>query len=81
MWHYISTEGIEKIKVNSSYHQLKEPVLFKDNFLSWFRETKFDILGSFGFIEHFKNVEFVVKNADLVKNKGLVIISIPNFTN
>lgn len=41
---------------------------------------KFDVVSSFGFIEHFLNYdEVIVKHADLVNNGGYLVITTPNF--
>jgi 2-polyprenyl-3-methyl-5-hydroxy-6-metoxy-1,4-benzoquinol methylase len=41
---------------------------------------KYDVVTSFGFIEHFLNFEKVIqKQASLVKNGGYIIIEVPNF--
>lgn len=40
----------------------------------------FDVVTSFGFIEHFDNVEEIIKNhCNLLKEGGYLIITIPNF--
>lgn len=44
-------------------------------------KDKYDMVCSFGFIEHFDNPEEVLeKHAQILKSKGLLIISIPNFS-
>lgn len=41
---------------------------------------RYDLVCSFGFIEHFENYEEVIKlHVDLVKPKGRIIITTPNF--
>jgi 2-polyprenyl-3-methyl-5-hydroxy-6-metoxy-1,4-benzoquinol methylase len=41
---------------------------------------KFDVVASFGFIEHFENYdEVILKHAELVSDDGYVIITTPNF--
>lgn len=43
-------------------------------------EKKYDVVASFGFIEHFKNFEEVILlHAALVKETGYLIITTPNF--
>jgi 2-polyprenyl-3-methyl-5-hydroxy-6-metoxy-1,4-benzoquinol methylase len=42
---------------------------------------KYDVVSSFGFIEHFENYrDILVKHANLVKSGGYLIIGAPNFT-
>lgn len=50
------------------------------DFFEFKTNIKYDIVCSFGFIEHFKNFEDVIRNqAKLVKDKGFIIIETPNF--
>jgi len=61
-----------------------EENIFKEDFFSksFHKENKekYDIVCSFGFIEHFDNIEEVIGlHANLLKKDGLLIISIPNF--
>lgn len=54
--------------------------LFCEDFFEFKANIKYDIVCSFGFIEHFKNFEDVIRNqAKLVKDKGFIIIETPNF--
>ncbi len=51
------------------------------DFFTYNFKKKYDIVSSFGFIEHFKNFEDVIKKqSDLVKNNGYIIIETPNFS-
>ncbi len=53
---------------------------FKADFLSFSIGKTFDIVSSFGFIEHFINWEEVFKRQlDLVSPKGFLLMSTPNF--
>jgi SAM-dependent methyltransferase len=70
------------IKVADVFRQcgLKAPTLFKEDFFSWQPEMQFDVVCSFGFIEHFEDFELVMnRQANLVKNGGLLIVSVPYF--
>jgi len=41
---------------------------------------KFDIVASFGFIEHFTNwVEILESHISLLNNNGYLIVEVPNF--
>lgn len=43
-------------------------------------KTEYDIVASFGFIEHFSDWQSIlVKHASLVKKGGLLVIEVPNF--
>jgi len=58
----------------------KTGVFEQVDFLKFNPTKKFDIVCSFGFIEHFKNWEEIfIKHLALVNNNGLVIIETPNF--
>jgi len=53
---------------------------FQIDFLKDKIENAFEIVTSYGFIEHFTNWEDVItKHANLVKNDGYLIMSTPNF--
>lgn len=50
------------------------------NFLTYPFDGQYDVVCSFGFIEHFSNWEEVLlKHASLVKPNGLLVIETPNF--
>lgn len=50
------------------------------DFLAYRPEQQFDVVCSFGFIEHFHNfLEVIRRHVDLVRPGGLVVISCPNF--
>jgi len=53
----------------------------RENFEKIFSNQKFDLVCSFGFIEHFTNwQDIIVQHLKLVKQGGKVIITTPNFT-
>lgn len=50
------------------------------DFFEFVTEKKYDVVASFGFIEHFKNYEEVImKHATMVNENGYLIITTPNF--
>jgi 2-polyprenyl-3-methyl-5-hydroxy-6-metoxy-1,4-benzoquinol methylase len=54
--------------------------LYNENFLTFNPEYQYDLVCSFGFIEHFVDFEAVIeKHIQLVKPSGTLIISCPNF--
>jgi cyclopropane fatty-acyl-phospholipid synthase-like methyltransferase len=56
------------------------PTLYKQDFLTWETQEKFDLVCSFGFIEHFGNADYIIKmHVDLLAPKGIVLITIPHF--
>lgn len=53
---------------------------FQGDFLNWKSDEKYDIVISFGFIEHFKNFEEIIAlQCELVKPGGYIVIETPNF--
>ena len=62
---------------NMGVHDFK---IFEEDFLAWRFKKKYDLVCSFGFIEHFSNPEIVIrKHISVTKKSGIVIIGIPNF--
>lgn len=54
--------------------------LYHGDFLSFQSEEVYDVVCSFGFIEHFSNFEGVIeRHIQLVKPGGILILSCPNF--
>lgn len=54
--------------------------IWKDDFLQFTPEIKFDVVTSFGFIEHFTNWEdILIKHLDLVNDDGYLFVEVPNF--
>jgi SAM-dependent methyltransferase len=51
-----------------------------EDFFNFYPEESFDVVCSFGFIEHFYNFEDVIaRHAALVKEGGCLMITTPNF--
>ena len=54
--------------------------LYCGDFLKFTSSRKYDVVCSFGFLEHFINwKEVLLKHANLVSNGGILVISVPNF--
>ena len=50
------------------------------DFITFATTEKYQVVTSFGFIEHFENYwEVIMKQAELVAEKGYLVISAPNF--
>ncbi len=50
------------------------------DFFSYDFQKKFDVVASFGFVEHFEDIEDVIaRHCDLVAAGGYLVISVPNF--
>lgn len=53
---------------------------FVSDFFEFQPGKEYDVVSSFGFIEHFLNYEEVIKkHAELVKKRGYLVITTPNF--
>ena len=53
---------------------------WKQDFEQFQPNEKFDVVASFGFIEHFNNFEEILKkHAALVKSSGYLVVEVPNF--
>lgn len=62
------------------FNGLFEPTLYKKDFFTWQPNIKFDVVCSFGFIEHFDDIDpIVAKHTELVAPGGKLIITIPHF--
>ena len=52
---------------------------YQEDFLRFETKNKFDVIGSFGFIEHFNNWPWVVKRqVELAKTGGIILVDVPN---
>lgn len=59
---------------------LTPPTLYKEDTFTWKPDKKFDIVCSFGFIEHFDDLHSVIKkHVELVVPGGILIVSMPHF--
>lgn len=75
------SDAIIKTAELFKFNHLPEPTLYKTEILSWQTDKKFDIVCSFGFIEHFDDVNKVIKkHAELVAPNGKLIITLPHFS-
>lgn len=73
------SDGIEKTKATFKFNGLPEPTLYKEDLFNWRSDVTFDIVCSFGFVEHFIDSDLIFKkHVDLLSKGGLLIISIPN---
>lgn len=54
--------------------------LIQADFLQYESKHSYDVVASFGFVEHFENLELLLtKHAALVKPGGLLIVEVPHF--
>lgn len=74
------SDEIEKTRSTFRFNDLPEPTLFKEDFFAWQPPQRFDVVCSFGFVEHFDDLDAVVKkHAALVAPDGMLFITMPNF--
>lgn len=75
------TEELPKMRGYFSQYGILNLTMIRCDFNKYESSEQFDIVCSFGFIEHFKNYnEILEKHIALVKPGGYLIISCPNFT-
>ena len=75
-----STEGNNQLKNNFRTQGIKDYNVYEEDFLKFKTSKKYDIVMSFGFIEHFDNPDIVFqKHLDLLKKNGKLFIGIPIF--
>ncbi len=54
--------------------------IYQEDFNKWQPEKKYNLVCSFGFVEHFDNPKTIIKkHINLMAKKGKLIIGIPNF--
>lgn len=74
---YIEKRLIEKLKSNA----VEVGEIIQGDFTIWGSDKRYDLVCSFGFIEHFFEYEAIIKKQlSMVNNGGIAIISCPNFT-
>lgn len=74
------SDAITKTADLFKFNDLPKPVLYKEDLFTWQINQKFDIVCSFGFIEHFENLNKVIaKHIELVAPDGKLIITLPHF--
>ena len=68
-----------KTEENFRLNEIEKFHLFQHDFFSFNTKEKYDLVSSFGFIEHFDNTEEVfAKHCDLVNDNGYLVIGLPN---
>lgn len=67
---------------NMKVNDIKQYKFINKDIMHFYPAEKFDVVSSFGFIEHFDNYEEIIKkHIDLVSDGGYLVISLPNFRN
>lgn len=71
---------LTRLPLHFTRNGVKMGKLYNEDFLTFNPYEKYDVVCSFGFIEHFTNFESVIeKHIQLVKPSGTLIITCPNF--
>ncbi len=74
------SDAIDRTAELFKFNNLLEPILHKADLFSWQSDRKYDLVCSFGFIEHFENMTDIIKrHADLVAPAGKLIMTMPHF--
>ncbi len=74
------SDEIETTRALFAYNNMLEPTLYKEDLFSWNPDRQFDIVCSFGFLEHFDDPKSVIeKHLNLLSPGGMLIITIPHF--
>lgn len=75
-----SEVGCKKIEDNLEYFGMQGTILTRDIFSNLDDLPKFDVVYSLGFIEHFSDLELIIKkHLDLIRPNGILIVGCPNF--
>ena len=65
---------------NMRFNGINECQYYEADFTTWKTDQRFDIVCSFGFIEHFKDSEAIIsKHISLLSDEGMLILGCPNF--
>lgn len=74
------SDGIELTAQAFARAGLARPTLHKADLFEWDPGRKYDVVCSFGFVEHFEDLDRVIAlHADLVAPRGTLIITMPHF--
>lgn len=82
-FHYLPTaldfvDNIVFVKKNLEFNNIFNCKIIKKDFLKWKPKEKYDVVCSHGFVEHFQDYDDVIKkHIDILKDKGILIITIP----
>lgn len=71
---------LSRLPSHLAKHGVKVNTLYHGDFLGFEFDRTYDVVCSFGFIEHFLNLqEVLVKHIRLVKHYGTLVLACPNF--
>lgn len=71
---------LKRLPLHLTRNNVKVGKLYNEDFLTFNPNKKYNLVCSFGFVEHFTNYTSVIeKHTELVKPSGILVISTPNF--
>lgn len=74
------SDAIAKTSELFKFNNLPEPILYKTDLFSWQSDRKYDLVCSFGFIEHFEDInKIIARHSELVALDGKLIVTLPHF--
>ncbi|MEW6610799.1 MAG: class I SAM-dependent methyltransferase [Patescibacteria group bacterium] len=74
------SDEIEKTRALFKYNDLPSPILYQEDFFSWRSQEQYDVVCSFGFIEHFNDPrDIIARHVALLKPDGVLMITMPHF--
>lgn len=76
------SDGIECTTEAFESKGLPKPELYKADIFKWNSNRKFDVVCSFGFVEHFMDFKKILEcHVEHLKPGGLLLVTLPNFGN
>jgi len=73
-------DDLDFVKANMEFNGIHDCEIINEDFTTWKSHKKYDVVLSFGFVEHFKNYEEIIKkHVDIMKNGGLLVLAVPNY--
>lgn len=76
-----SRAGLAATRRNFAAHGIEPGALIEGDFFAIAPERRFDVVMSFGFVEHFDDpCEVVARHLEWLRPGGLLVIGVPNFT-
>jgi SAM-dependent methyltransferase len=75
-----TTPFLPRLEAHLRAHDVEVGSLIREDFLAYETDARFDLVCSFGFIEHFPDfTELIRRHVALAKPGGWIVISCPNF--
>jgi SAM-dependent methyltransferase len=72
--------GIETTRKNLEFNGINDYELHQSDFLKWKTDKKFDVVSSFGYLEHFEDPSrHIKKMVGLMPEDSYLVVEIPNF--